>query len=68
MRNRDIKNELSKRGIRLSDQGLSKVLHRLIALLLIEEFLDEGVKKYRLTEGGQNYLDKYYWPMLDELN
>ncbi|MEM3490340.1 MAG: hypothetical protein QXO75_11910, partial [Nitrososphaerota archaeon] len=68
MRNRDIKDELSKRGVRLSDQGLSKVLDRLIALSLIEEFLDEGVKKYRLIEGGQNYLDKYYWPLLDELN
>jgi predicted transcriptional regulator len=62
-----IKNHFKKAGLTISSQGLSKDLRKLISSGYISESLNGGHKVYNLTEAGSGYLDKYYWPLLDEM-
>ena len=62
-----IKNRFKKAGLTISSQGLSKDLRKLISSGYISESLYDSHKVYNLTDAGNGYLDKYYWPLLDEM-
>lgn len=65
----EIKRGFQGGNITITDQGLTKVLKKLIKIKMVRQFLDkEGVKRYTFTQNGQIYIERYYFPLLEELN
>lgn len=63
----DIKKQLKIAGLSISGQGLTKNLKKLKTRGYIIDSLQKGLKGYKLTDAGNGYLDKYYWPLIDEI-
>lgn len=64
---KEILDHFEKKGLKISHSGLTKTL-RTLKKNYIVDLLVNGKKVYQLTDAGIGYLDKYYWPLLEEMN